>query len=221
MLTKDDVEAIVKPHYDRIIKTYQDAMEDYSKHYNDTRHIHSPITRANLFRDHVVDHARRNFTDVAGADPRDKSNGLFYIELDGKAVGIDGSVAMRFKKLNKKLLTSNVPTRQSNAFNAQLPVCGSMIQGELFGVPIVMHRPEPTHVNAGYLPNELWTVIESLFVTCPNGKYKLEFFLKVYNEQAGTQATVYELPVTPEIQPTRKRVRPKKKDKDKADGSIN
>jgi hypothetical protein len=220
MLSKDEVERIVKRFYPNVIASFSGGLEDYSKYYNETRHIHSPRTRANIFRDHVVDHVKRNFAGINDVTPVEKANGLFYLEISGEQVGVKGAVAMKFKKVNAKLLASNVSTKQADNFNSQLPVCETLQQLDLFGNHIIVQRPEPTHINAAYLPNDLWTDFEGLFITCPDGKYKLAFSLEVDSNNAAAAGVVVDLvPVPSQDMPSKRRVRPKT-DK-KKEGQVN
>src|ERR1044071_1383275 len=116
-----------------------------------------PRTRASIIRDHIVSHAREAFDSVRNVVVIDKRNGLFCLE-------VKGLVVVRFKKLNNQMRTSNIPTQQALAFEKQM------------SLPEIPH--DATHINAGYLPDKLWTNLKGIFVAAPNGK-KIDWFVEI------------------------------------------
>lgn len=84
------------------------------------------------------------------------------MELSGEPLGIDGNVLIRFKKLNENMLTSNIPTKQTEAFNLQRPL-EFPVQQNLFGIPLTFKQEDSPHVNIGYLPDKFWLNYQSLF----------------------------------------------------------
>lgn len=185
-------------------------MTDYSSNYTETRHIHSRRTRANLLRDHVVDHARVIFDNrqAEGIYVIETPNGLFCVKFDGKALGIEGCIIVRFKKLDKRKQTRNILTKQAINFSEQ-KVIVLVVQPRLLG--LVWHHDEPekthAHLNAGYIPNDLWTDFEGLFVTFPNGRYSIEWFVNMVDEETGERTGVIELPLQTEIESEAPRVK--------------
>jgi hypothetical protein len=173
--------------------------------------VHSARTRANIYRDHVVDHARRNFAGKEFVRPVETPNGLFCIEIDGKGSGIDGRLLIRFKKLNRKLHASNVLTKQATDFNEQKDVLPQPVQMPLFDGLLKVERFLMTNLNAGYIPNELWTGLEGMFITCPNGKRSIAWFANI-GDAAGEnqQGCLIPLPIETTVEePARQRVRVK------------
>src|SRR5262249_13992054 len=162
----------------------------------------------NILRDHIVYHARQLFGGEPGVTIFEKPNGLFCIEISGEPAGIDGSIAIRFKKLNSKHLASNVETKQALRFDEQLAVFQAPMQLSLFAEMIESRPREPLHLNAGYVPNELWTNFDGLFLTCPDGKHSISWMLNI--ESGASGAEVIQIPVETEIsEPVRRRVRSK------------
>jgi hypothetical protein len=211
MLLQSQVEEILKPYFTTFAECFRGGMADYSTKYTDTRIVHSARTRANIFRDHVVDHARRNFEGKEFARPVETPNGLFCIEIDGKGSGIDGRLLIRFKKLNKKLLASNVLTKQAADFNEQKDVFSQPVQMPLFDGLSKVEFSLPTNLNAGYIPNELWTGLEGMFVTCPNGKRSIAWFANIGDStSADRQGCLIPLPIETTVEESaRQRVRVK------------
>lgn len=209
-LSDEEIISIVEPHKQTFTLCWRGAFHDYSTKYDETRIVHSPLTRALLLRDHCLDHVRRNFSDRPHVTFAEKSNGLFCVEMSGEPLGIDGSVAARLKKLKPNMLTSNPPTRQSMLWDSQGPVFGVPTQLELFGTPIAIPRAEPVHINIGYLPNPLWTDFDGVFATMPNGKRSIKWFIKISDDPADGQPVI-EMPIEP-LPDQPRRVRIKKRD---------
>jgi hypothetical protein len=92
--------------------------------------------------------------------------------------------------------TSNIPTQQSLAFERQM------------SLPDIPH--DATHINAGYVPDKLWTNLKGVFVTAPQGK-KISWFVEL--EEGGKAMPVVEMFVQPTPSPasSSRRVRPKNK----------
>lgn len=217
MLNRRQVETILKPHLPAFESCFHDGMTDYSSKYDDTRPVHSRRTSSNILRDHIVDYARQVFggREAEGIRTIDLSNGFFGIEIDGKGVGIDGCILVRFKKLDKRKLTRNVPTQQAVDFSEQKSLFALQVQPTLAGVGW-----ERSNLNAGYVINDLRTDYEGLFVTFPNGKYKIDWFIDMATGAGGERNNLIEmLPPQPPTEEITKRVRPKgskeQKEKDK------
>ncbi len=149
MLSKEDVTVILNPYKKRINQCIVDGWHEAKESYCGVSHIHSPITRPSLIRDHIIHHLRQTFNDVDGVLIIEKNNSLFLC--------IDWKLLIRFKKFDSNLHTSNNPTHQSRAFNLQM----TLFEGTLGDV---------INLNAGYMPDELWTAIKGVYITCPKGE---------------------------------------------------
>jgi len=121
-------------------------------------------------------------------------------------VNIKDVVLLRFKKLDNNKRSRNIPTTQQYLFRAQL---------DLPGIP-----SELTHLEAGYVLNELQTGLDGVYITCPN-KNRLEWFIDL-TPLSGTN--VARLPINANPVPAaasqaakRKRIKAKTDRKDKTD----
>jgi len=114
-------------------------------------------------------------------------------------INVKDSLLLRFKKMGEDKSTRNIPTQQSFLFRAQL---------ELPGIPAAL-----THLEAGYVLNDLQTALDGVYITCPNGK-RLEWFIDL---TALAGANVTQLPPISRVPQAarRKRLRPKTDRKDK------
>jgi len=186
IVPKTEAKAILEPHVDSITHCILLGWNDYTTRYSAETHLHETRTKANLIRDHIVYHARREFCDKPGVVLRE-FNGLFLVEVDGK-------LSIRFKKLDCGLRSSNIPTQQALAFNQQLL---------LPGIP-----PAPTRLNAGYVPNEWWTDIKGLFVVCPNGN-GVEWSIEIAESESTPAISEFPMPTHDSATTATPRVRPR------------
>src|SRR5947209_460314 len=190
MLSDEDIKKIVDQYKPTFTQCWRDAFNTYATKYDETKIDHSPLARAILLRDHCVANAIRAFADIPHTTAK-KANGLFFIELSGEPLGLDGSVAARLKKFNQNMRTSNIPTRQSTMFDEQRPVLAMAVQLQLYGEPLTIRDTEPTHINIGYLPNTLWTGVEGVYANMPNGKRSIKWVYKISDDD--DQAIVIEM----------------------------
>ena len=201
----------------RFEKAYHEALQDLNSYPPDKRALFDPSALAMLMHVHVRHRMKLNFTGVLGADPVQKKGRAFCIKLDGAAIGIPEVAEFKCKKINHRLLTANIPTLAVKAFNNQRPA----VQPSLGDWVSPKTLKEPSHGNAGYIPNPLWTGFERLCVTYPTGMHSAQLVLELSAEAPA--APVINLPVgeIKEIQP-RKRVkaREQKKDAAQSDGKA-
>jgi hypothetical protein len=194
MLTKEQVLTIVSPHNDRILEVHEKALRHFTNKFSEDRYIFCKRTQANMLRDLLVNYAKVTFHDLQseGITLIDRANGTFYIELDGKPHGIEGAVIARFKKVNKNLVTANIPTLSAKNFNNQEP----FLKG------IDWSGFVPANVNFAHLPNDLRTAYQGIFVTSPNGQKSIAWFSNLLDEAQAAQETarVLILPVETRIE---------------------
>jgi hypothetical protein len=157
--------------------------------------ILTPRSRASVIHDYMVAFARDFFKDDPGI--------RIFARRGLSLMNIDDSLLLRFKKLDAEKRSRNIPTQQTHLFRAQL---------ELPGIPA-----ELTHLEAGYVLNELQTALDGVYITCPNGN-RLEWFMDLTSLPG---ANVVPLPSSalPEAPAAarKKRIRPKTERKDKKD----
>jgi hypothetical protein len=53
--------------------------------------------------------------------------------------------------------------------------------------------PDCTYVNAGYVPNKLWTDIEGLYITCHNRSRGFEWIIQIIDDAFGLPSNVVPL----------------------------
>jgi len=109
----------------------------------------SARTRASMIHDLMVKHVRRRF-DASDNVRCFVRRGLFHLDMGG-------AVWLRFKKLDRNMRSSSIPTRQALSFL-------NVLQLELPGMPCPVSR-----LTAGYVLNPLGTAIDGAYVTCPLG----------------------------------------------------
>lgn len=129
----------------------------------------SSSSKASLMRDYLVYEIRKIIDDYKF---------IRCIRKQGMTVfAINEQFAMRIKKLNSKLLTSNIATKQSIEFDSQ--------QLSLPGFDDVIS------LNMGYIINNIWTKIEGVYITCPAGRGSLSWSINI-DEEIATVVNVVE-----------------------------
>lgn len=199
MPTKNEILAVLSPHNDRILSTHQDALEHFLRKYNDDRVALSNRTLANIWRDLLVYYARDHFDGLESIGVRcyDHRN-TFFVEFDGMNVGKNVLITARFKKVNRKFLTANIPTEAANNFNAQAPPKLNGINWDGYF---------PTNVNFAHLPNDFRTAYEGVYVTKPDGNKAIAWYAELSDESSASR--IVTLPVQTEITSRAGRVRAK------------
>jgi hypothetical protein len=105
------------------------------------------VTKANLIRDYAIcEFSRRTATN---------NRVRKYLSRNLLVFIIDNKYRLRFKKLNKRLLSSNIRTVQAIQFESQ--------DWDLFGPQVL-----PANLNVGYVVNESYTDLD-VYLTCPSG----------------------------------------------------
>jgi hypothetical protein len=170
MRSRDDGIKILGPFLQRLAQCIAQAWRDLEQIPAMIRADMSPRSRAAMVNDRIVVHARREFErDPSVAFTRGRG-GLFLL-------AIRGSFLLRFKKLDAKLRSRNIPTTQASLFEQQHSL-------ELPGMP-----PAMTHLNAGYILNRMQTEIAATYVTCPVGK-RIEWSVDLASVSFGDVVTM-------------------------------
>jgi hypothetical protein len=195
MLTQNEIEILILPYKEIIEKIHYTALEHFINCYSEDKHKLRKTSIANVLRDFIVYEAKVKFGELKDESVQiiEKANGTFFIEVSGHRKGIEGSVIARFKKVNKQLLTANIPTKASINFNTQRSV-GYLSQPYLDGEdwqkpPKTLH---PSNINIGYLPNELGTDLNGIFLTYPNGQRSIAWFVSMLESKADLENISFE-----------------------------
>eukprot|EP01012_Entosiphon_sulcatum_P056712 TRINITY_DN80401_c0_g1_i1.p2 TRINITY_DN80401_c0_g1~~TRINITY_DN80401_c0_g1_i1.p2 ORF type:complete len:220 (-),score=18.15 TRINITY_DN80401_c0_g1_i1:1189-1800(-) len=139
--------------YNEISFCINSGIDDYIKYDSQRAAIHTNRTKANLIRDYVVHYARLSFQERTDAKIIEKG-GLFVILINDK-------FAIRFKKLNKDKLSSNIPTRQATRFSTNQLI---------LSFPDFQHNI--TNLDAGYISDTNYTFYDGVrdaYLVCRNG----------------------------------------------------
>ena len=150
-ISRPDAIGILDPHFPLLDQIFRRAQAGYAEYPAILRMDHSKRSRASIMHDLIVRYAREVFEGVPGVVFR-TIRGLFIVEIAGR-------LFVRFKKLDKRLMPSSIPTNQANMFYDQ-----QMEQLHLDGIPPV------TGLVAGYRFDMFEQDIEACIVTCPIGK---------------------------------------------------
>ena len=145
--SKSDAISILEPLYPDFLECIELGFKAYLTHYKSFSHLHKRRTKASIVNDHIIDFAKICFEDknnIQIIEPK----GLFLVEVEGK-------ILVRFKKLNSDLQSCNFQTKQQIDFKKQLHIPG---------IPPALPR-----LDAGYIPNKLWTDLDGMYITFPFG----------------------------------------------------
>jgi hypothetical protein len=155
-ISKADAEILLAPYRSRLYGDISDGVMNYNTYYRERAYIHTPRTKANIRRHHVVARIKESFEGEPNTAFIDKDDGLFLLAIYNPI--LNQSLAIRFKKLDNTLRTSNIRTIQVEMFDDPDE------QLELPEMP-----PRATYVNAGYTLDKVGTAAKKVYVTCPDG----------------------------------------------------
>lgn len=148
LIERTEAQILLNSHIHVISASISQGVSEYFSMYSDVaRSRHRPTTRANIIHDHIIDNAKRRFSDPEKVRYRE-SHGLSLFMLDQKFL-------LRFKKLTEEKVSRNQKTNQVQAFRQQQQV--------LDGIPS-LHN-----IEAGYVFNELEQRIQDMYLVYPNG----------------------------------------------------
>jgi hypothetical protein len=197
MISKASAEHILRRRIgkirDCIVQAYGSWRSDHQGNGSDGL-ILTPRSRASVIHDYMVAFARDFFKDDPGI--------RIFTKRGLSLINIDDSLLLRFKKLDAEKRSRNIPTQQTYLFRAQL---------ELPGIPA-----ELTHIEAGYVLNELQTMLDGIYITCPNGK-RLEWFIDLTSLLGANVVPLSPPSALPKAPAAarKKRLKPKTEHKDK------
>lgn len=152
VISMEEAEKILRPHLETLYECIDGGIEEFKTVPSSLRVKITPTTQANIIRDLIVARARERFADVPEIRVLDRGR-LFHL-------CIQDQLLIKFKKLDGRLRSSNIPTQNALAFINQ----AQLAQPRLPGMP-----PPPTNLLAGYQWNQLRTSAQ-VYVVCPNGQ---------------------------------------------------
>lgn len=158
------------------------ALQEYRTSYSGLRIKHSSRTEASIIHDLIINNIKEKFSDDPNTYVVTKRN-LFILGIN------NGSVLIRFKKMDKHQRVHNIPTQQSFNFNNQLSFFGPSI-----------------NINAGYVPNGLEVEV---FIACPENNKKNFWAWPIKPMVSGS---IHEIHATTLSESDRRRPTPKRKE---------
>lgn len=191
--TSSEAEKVLAPFLGDIYGCVSDGWAAWVKLGEVAPKLRAPMrarARASFVFDHIVDSAKRRFAD----DPRvrcTENKGLFRLIFES-------GVVLRFKKFDRYLRTSGIPTRQHLQYMLQY----SLDLGKF----------KLVHLVGGYRLTDHQMEIQDILLTCPNGSrnlWSLEIPQKELPEIQNITRHDEELPV----------IRPRAKSKEKSKSS--
>lgn len=146
--SKSEVTQLLSSDLQTIRSCIRGAWDSYQQLYSPAlRARHTPLSRATLVHDEMVQQAEKEFDGRTGVVMQ-RIQRMFVVSFGPHLV-------IRFKKFDDTFRVSNIPTEQSMSFiNQQL---------ELPGVE------RATKLHAGYRLNSLETALEGVYLVCPRG----------------------------------------------------
>jgi hypothetical protein len=189
-MTESKATDLLSPYFDKLRAIVIDGFKDYTKEYAHVSHKHHARSRACLIHDHIAHYARERLLGIKDFHQiPTKIRNLFDVK---------GELVLQFKKLTRKLRTSNIRTQLSFNFDGQMAV------HELPGIPSRLPK-----LSLGYVPRRDWTDIDGVFLTYSVGK-RLNWFISLTD--ASEQPEIFPATIPNEPQPqisTTRRVRAK------------
>lgn len=146
---EDGKEIITKELQDILLQIYGNALTGLNKVMDTCGYSLNARSKPTLLHDFVMSEAKNHFEGLENVTITEKYNSMMVIIKKGS-----GSLAGRFKKLNKKGQTSNVQTKRNEN------IASNQLELEFEG----MQRP--THIDIGYSPNETWTDFDAVKILC-------------------------------------------------------
>lgn len=157
----DDAKKIITPELaGKLAYCATSAFNDWFKEVSDDgRATCTACTKASFINDRMIHYAKVVFPQTPGEFIR-------LVPIHGRyQIRIKDQLIFKMKKLNRNLLSSNIPTRTVINYNAQLSPPEYNTQLRLINMP-----DDIAHLVVGYKENSLKTGI-GCFITCPDGRH--------------------------------------------------
>lgn len=179
----DDVANFLAPFLNDIWDCVAAAIKEYHALTPAQKAIYRPRTRASIIHDNIVHNVTKRLAEVPG---------ILFMNRKGRfSILIEDKFEMRFKKFDRHMRTSNIPTRQTWDFIHQVQSLQS----------VMLDLPDPlVNLNAGYQWNALQTDIQGVFIVCPNG-HRNDWVLEITGPDAPTMVQAPEDGIGPTDQP--------------------
>lgn len=152
LIEQPRAESVLGPHLPRLQACFASAWQSWERFGSvlpELRYVLTPRTRAGFLNDHICQEVKVRFAGCPDTTV-EEARGLVLLTLSDP-YDHEPALAMRFKKLNRELLSSNIPTMQQVDFARQLRLPGF---------------PNVTRLTAGYQLDRFQSAIQDLWVTC-------------------------------------------------------
>lgn len=176
----NQVKQLGKSHEEKLYLCYQEAISEFNEKHSAMMFLYNGRDYANNFHAHLRGRIRFHYRNQPDIYIDEKPGRAFTLIINGKSIGLDVWLVIRFKKITKGLKAANIPTKTVLDFFSQgqcefigfVPV----IQNSLFPDPEMLNSsassritnlPKAHNLVAGYCPDQSWTSFELLGLTLP------------------------------------------------------
>jgi hypothetical protein len=190
--SKEEAAEIVEPIAEQLRQAQENAINDWKISYEAMRHILSPRAQSIIIYDHIVHHAKILLASMPGVKAF-ISRGIF-------TVAVSGAADIRFKKLDRKLRSSNVRTNQQQRYSLQLSLEGFA---------------DLPRLTAGYVLDDLRLALQGIYITLQVGR-AVRYSIPLH-DATGQQVLPFPKVRSSPPLPNQRRVRVKKDSKKRAE----
>jgi hypothetical protein len=155
IISEEEARRLLKPYLDLMLLSVKEAWESWTKLGEREPAFRKPLdttARANIIWNHIKQNVKEKFKGITGVSICQKGRSF--------ALRIENQAMTRFKKMDGKFRTSNVPTRRQMELQMQLQSANVALPGM---------ADDATWLTCGYILDELQTKIEQIAVTCNIG----------------------------------------------------
>ena len=152
-MRKSQAKRLLQSHENILYGIPTDAVMRYTRDFESVRYRLGKRSDASIIHDLMIELAADRLSCLAEFKPMYSQGLHFYYVSDGRL-----SATLRFKKLDDRMRSRNIPTQQAYLFNHQEP------QYELPNMPPV------ANLTLGYTLSATRTSASSVFVIMPNGE---------------------------------------------------
>jgi hypothetical protein len=148
ILSREQAIEILSPHLQAIEDCIKEAWKQWERFGEIAPELRKPFNaaeRAMFIYRHIVENAKHKFCEIEGVQISEKRGFLSLI--------FDGKLVLRFKKFDRGLRSSGIPTRQYEIWKSQQMMPGF----------------EQTRIIGGYRVDSLKRSLFDIHITCPIG----------------------------------------------------
>jgi hypothetical protein len=146
-ISESEGREITGPYQRYVAECQWQGWDNYHRKYAHVLHEHLPQNRSDLINREINLAAKAIFSSIPGVRLDPTSHGQSWIVIQNRVI-------IRFKKLDRLFRASwNHGTKQSRRISHQFPV--------------PPYPPKCAWLNAGYIPNKLWSTIDWMYLVHP------------------------------------------------------